>query len=707
MLGNNIQEDIIVPFLRNDLKLIPSTPGEDGTKQWLLFDPLQNKYFTIGSDALDLISKWQGGLRLEEFLKILKKHGFNIEENDLKVFINFLKSNSLVKIYSIEETKKVINSKRQASQNIFKWMIHNYLFIKLPIFKPDRWLNNNYKYIEFMYSKLWTNIILMLGIIGIFLVLQRLDEFISTFMYLFSKEGFVYYVLSLLFVKSLHELGHAFTAKRYGCKVPSMGVAFLVLFPVLYTDTTNAYALKSKYKRLRIVFAGMKIEIYLALIATFLWSFLPDGILKSIAFIIATTSWITSLLVNISPFLRFDGYYALSDFTNTKNLQPRSFGMAKWFLRYYLLGLDEQKPENISTKKKNFFIIYAILTWIYRFFLFLGIAILVYFFAFKVLGIILFIVEILWFILFPIFKELKYWWIKRNQVSLNKRNSFFLINLLLFVFIIFYPWKSKVYMPAVLEKSNFSKVYAPQNAQIEEIFIKNTKIVNKGDTLLILKSPQLEHSLKVATKELQLLKYELKQIVSNPELLEKRFILEKSIYKKLKEIEGLSKVQKSLTLKAKVSGSIYIEDNFKKGQYVNKKDILFSIYDNSKISVIAFCEDSDLKYLNSNSEGKFIANNSELKTINLKIKSISEVSLKNLEYPELSSIYGGAIAVREIGKSLISEKAYFKVELDSSHIEFDFKTRIDGKVIVDSENSSLFRKTIIKLYNILVKESSF
>ena len=50
----------------------------------------------------------------------------------------------------------------------------------------------------------------------------------------------------LIMDNSLHELGHAFTAKRYGCKIPSMGIAFLVMFPVLYTDSTNAYALKSK-----------------------------------------------------------------------------------------------------------------------------------------------------------------------------------------------------------------------------------------------------------------------------------------------------------------------------------------------------------------------------------------------------------------------------------------------------------------------------
>ena len=44
-------------------------------------------------------------------------------------------------------------------------------------------------------------------------------------------------MLALAVTKSLHELGHAVTATRYGLRVAHMGVAFLVLWPMLYTDT--------------------------------------------------------------------------------------------------------------------------------------------------------------------------------------------------------------------------------------------------------------------------------------------------------------------------------------------------------------------------------------------------------------------------------------------------------------------------------------
>ena len=132
-------------------------------------------------------------------------------------------------------------------------------------------------------------------------------------------------LITLIFVKSLHELGHGYIAKYFGCRVSAIGIAFLVFFPFLYTDTTDAWRLRNHRERLIINFAGILTELHLALIATFLWAILPDGGLKSVTFFIATTSWISSLAINVSPFMRFDGYYVFSDWLKAEILQPRSF----------------------------------------------------------------------------------------------------------------------------------------------------------------------------------------------------------------------------------------------------------------------------------------------------------------------------------------------------------------------------------------------
>ena len=145
------------------------------------------------------------------------------------------------------------------------------------------------------------------------MTVRQWDEFINTAVQFFNPAGLFYFLIALVFTKILHELGHGVAAKYYGCRVPTMGVAFLVMFPVLYTDTTDSWRLSSYQKRIRIGAAGLLTELSIACIALFLWPFLPDGAMKNAVFMLAAVTWVTSLLVNLNPFMRFDGYYLLSD----------------------------------------------------------------------------------------------------------------------------------------------------------------------------------------------------------------------------------------------------------------------------------------------------------------------------------------------------------------------------------------------------------
>lgn len=112
-----------------------------------------------------------------------------------------------------------------------------------------------------------------------------------------------------------------------------MGVAFLVMMPMFYTDTSGSWKLTLKRQRITIGVAGMLTELALAAWATLACSFLPDGMLRSAAFMLATTTWIMTLAVNLSPLMRFDGYFLLSDTLQVPNLQQRGFAMGRWQLR--------------------------------------------------------------------------------------------------------------------------------------------------------------------------------------------------------------------------------------------------------------------------------------------------------------------------------------------------------------------------------------
>lgn len=705
------QSEYLTPEIRHDIKLFETSVAEDGSKQWLIYDPVQNRYFTIGIDSFELLNHWLPNLSLDSFIEILERENYYTDIESLQIFIQFLISNNLIKASSNADAKKLEEQKIRSKQSPLKWLIHNYLFIKIPIFKPDKWLNRHYPKIEFMYSDLWGLIVLFLGMYGLVMILKEWSTFINTFLYFFSWEGAAFYGISLIIVKSLHELGHAFTAKRYGCKIPSIGMAFLVLMPVLYTDTTNAYQLKSKSKRLSIATAGIKVEIYLAMLCIFLWPFLENGTFKSIVFTTATTSLVASILINLSPFLRFDGYYALSDFTDIKNLQPRSFAYTRWFLRRYLTGIHEEPPEIFFENKSYFIVTYAIAVWIYRLVLFLGIAFLVYHFAFKVLGIILFIIEILWFIILPIFNELKIWWMKRNQMVLNRHSGLFVIFLVSFLFLIFYPWYQKVALPAVIFPDEFVDIYPMKNAKVVNVYIAEGDKVKKGDTLIQLESPELNRKIGDLKNELISLQQNLNLIAGNKKVLNTRFSLLNSIQKTKEELKGLIETQKSLIIFAPFNGEVHFNNEIYLGQYVNKKEPLLSIFNPKSVSMIAYCEENDIAKIDQSDSTVFIASNGEIEDIKASIESISKFSSSVTLYPELSSLYGGKIAVRESsnndGNQLISESAYFKVVAKFNYEKYNIKFRIVGDLIVEGKPVSFANKLYLKGVNFIIKENCF
>ena len=167
-------------------------------------------------------------------------------------------------------------------------------------------------------------------------------------------QGVLFAGMTLLFTKIIHECGHAYMAKSFGCKIPSMGVAFMVMMPLLYTDTTVAWRLSSRRERLLVVAAGVMSEMSLGAWAALAWCLLPDGFLKSSAFLLATTTWIMSLSINM-----IDGYYFLSDSIGVANLHQRSFAHTKHAPREWLFGFGAAKPEEFRTGLDRGLILYA------------------------------------------------------------------------------------------------------------------------------------------------------------------------------------------------------------------------------------------------------------------------------------------------------------------------------------------------------------
>ena len=127
-----------------------------------------------------------------------------------------------------------------------------------------------------------------------------------------------------------HEVGHA-SACRYGGAMPgSIGVGIYLVWPAFYTDVTDAYRL-DRLGRLRTDLGGIYFNVLFILGtagAYLLTGFEPLLVLIALQHV--------QILQQLPPFVRFDGYYVLTDLVGVPDLLSR----VKSIFRSLLPGND-------------------------------------------------------------------------------------------------------------------------------------------------------------------------------------------------------------------------------------------------------------------------------------------------------------------------------------------------------------------------------
>ncbi len=459
-----------LPMLRKGISFAFSDYDKDGKPQWLIHDSARNKFFIIGWVEYEILERWYLGDPEAIISAVHTETTLNIDFNDVDSLLKFLTHNYLIQQsgYKIYQTAK--EQKLFKNDNLFHWLINYYLFFKIPLVRPDHFLIRTKRVGDWLFSRALLYIMIVLAIIALYQLGHQWEKFTHTFSSIFTWQGLFFAFIAYMIAKLCHELGHAYMCRRYGVPVPTLGLAFLVFWPVLYTDTTLSWSLKSK-QRLRIALAGIWVETYITIIAALIWCNVYNTTIQAICYVAITINWIASVLINVSPFMRFDGYYVLADYMNMPNLQPRAFALTRWQIRRWLFNWPDPPPEQFLPSRHRFLVAYSLVTWIYRLFIYFGIAILVYHFFIKVVGIILFAIEIYYFILGPIVTEIQSWISYKEKFTFNYRTKLTCLAVILLLSLIFIPFNETIKLPGTAS-------YAHQIllAPIEAVIIKNPPV---------------------------------------------------------------------------------------------------------------------------------------------------------------------------------------------------------------------------------------
>lgn len=664
-----------LPPLRQELTLTSGSPTNEGAPTWTLQDPVGNRFFQLTWPAFEILSRWHLGDPAAVIESVNQSTTLQVGTDDIEALFRFLSQQHLLLAYTPEDSERLNRYATASNIKDAKWLLKNYLFFRLPLIRPKVFLEWFAPYFAKVFTPGFWWAILGLLVVGIYLVSRQWDSFTHTFAGYSGLEALLGIGVALSFAKVLHEFGHALTAHRYGCRVPTMGIAFLVMLPVLYTDTTDAWKLSSRRARMHIGAAGMLAELVLAVIATLIWSFLPDGPLRAGVFLLATSTWLLTLAINASPFMRFDGYFLLSDWLNMPNLHERSFALGRWWMREKLFGWNDPVPEQFPPRRHKFLIAFAFGTAIYRAVLFLSIALLVYHLFFKLLGLILMIVELAWFIAYPVQREIKVWWQRRADMhwKLETYRSSAIAFVLLALIAV--PWQTNIRAPAVIGAEQAQGLYAVSAAHVISDGIAQGTHVKAGQILVQLESPDLQFKLKLAQTKEQQLRWQLEQQSLTANLQISGPALRKRWEGAQEAVNGLTDRVKQLTVTAPFDGVISERNPaLTTGTWIPAGEQLFHIASPNGIKGEAYVNENDMMRLSEtinaekekNYRANFIANQSSYSELNCKIEEIDKVNLAQLDQPYVASQYGGNIATQQTKDGgLIPLQATFRVRLNN------------------------------------------
>ena len=709
------QEQLILPKLREDLQLVEGDQDPmTFERSWMIYDGLQHRYFKISSRIVHLLGAWIPGANGNEFRDQLSGDLSDVSESELREVVSFLASHNLIQLDSEVASQYLLKQHQSKQKSWISQLVHNYLFFRIPVVRPQRFLRETAWIPHLLLTPLVLWAIWIFGLFGLGSVVTQFDQFWSTFSLMISWEGAALYGVCLAVVKSLHELGHAYAATRYGARVSSMGIAFLVLFPVLYTDVTDAWRLTDRYQRFKIAIAGIATEFHIGLIACGIWALSDSPLVQSVAFVFATTSLIASVIVNISPFLRFDGYFAMSDLVGVENLQQRSFAMAKWRLRRLLFGFDEAPPEQFEATLRRTLTLYAFGTWIYRFFLFLGIAVLVYQLAFKVLGIILFAIEILYFILLPIAREFIYVVRHANGMRWTRSSALSLILFAALLGTVFVPQAHRVHIPVVLTDVEYHGVFAPETAQLVEVFVEPGEWVEEGQILARFQNRDLLFERDRFNILLERYSEELKDSAVANSGQEGQRVLDRQIIRYQESLASIEDRLQRLEIKAALSGEIRGDVSPLAGNMVEKGSLLFEIMPGAQSIAIGYLPTEYLATLTLGDEAPMVRNTNALSTQRVRVRSIDQIATQIVEYPELLSSWGGELVdMNQSGVPTGNEQIRLFEPHHKVTFEFDagqtVATRMrESGVVIASQNQISFAQqwwTLIQMT--LIRELQF
>jgi putative peptide zinc metalloprotease protein len=570
-----------------------------GVLWYVLYEPFTNQYYRLPQGAYEFISKLSSRKTVDEIWNGLLNSGVEDvpSQGEVIEMLSQLYQSNMLSYEGVDDGTMLFDRDKKKTQKKVRATLLNIFFLKIPVFDPEFLLRKLKWLINILLSKpfalVWLATIIVAAKYGVenFDTLKdQAQGFLAP-----SNIGWVY--VCTVLVKILHEFGHSAVVKKYGGEVHTVGIMFMLLAPLPYMDATASWSFRKKWQRVFVGAAGMLFEFFIAAVALIFWANLGGGLLKALAYNVFIICSISTLLFNVNPLMRFDGYYIMTDLLDMPNLQQRSVSHLKYLLERYVFRKHDAESVAETWSERFIYTFYGFASAIFRFFLFTGLVISIsqhYLILSFIMGTLL----CLTMLVIPFGKFVKYIFASPSLALVRHRAVICtLVFVASLVGILFYlPVPDSFTSPGVIEARHYENATVGEGGVVVSVNHKANDFVRAGDTLMVLENTELENEIEAKKGEIREANQMYYQALDRSP--ENMLPLRIRINVLNQELNDLQDKRKNLTLIAGMDG-VFSAGNMETflGRYIKKGDSVGILLDTTSFDFLAVVNQEDVSRL--------------------------------------------------------------------------------------------------------------
>jgi putative peptide zinc metalloprotease protein len=485
--------------IRADLKIIPQ--DQNGTTTYIVKDPVQRQYFRFGPVEYAVVRQLNGLREPEEVARLASVEiGRTLPAGTVRQFLGSLRKLGLLERTLQEKSLALLERLRdERRQRVRAAGGRSLLHMRFPVWDPDLFYNRVIGRVGFLWLPASFAVYLSLFAAAAVILLSHWSTVRQGMTQLHGFAGKGPADIALLMgmvwiILFLHENGHGLTCKRFGGEVHEIGFLLVYLLPAFYANVSDVWVFESRRAKLAVTFAGIFVELLICSVAAIVWQFsTPVYGLHDLAFQCMLVAGLSSILMNMNPLIRMDGYYALMDALNIPNLNDEAMRQVRGLL-FHTAETSTVHP------RRRILLTYGIAALIYRTVLIGGILLWVYRRSeqsFGAVGICVFAIGSLW----GLQRIVRRAWPALQHV---RRLRLVLAGAALASIACLIPLPQWYVTPFLVEPAERVPVRAESEGFVQQVKAWDGATVRAGETLAILRNPEIEHRCEALRKRVAL-----------------------------------------------------------------------------------------------------------------------------------------------------------------------------------------------------------